>query len=56
MLLIYLPTNSGPVECTSTDFFLPLFRNHVYHHYIFPKFNKRGGVRRKAGAGKLFKN
>ena len=37
ILLIHLLMNSGFVECASWDFFLRLFRNYVYHHFIFPK-------------------
>ena len=65
MLLIHLLLNSGSVKCTFWDFFLRLFRNYVYHHFIFPKINKRGVVIRegelenfrkinKLEAGRLF--
>ena len=53
MLLIQLLMNSGSVECTYCDFFLRLFRNFVYYHFIFPKINKRG-VRIRAGGWKIF--
>ena len=43
MLLIHLLLNSGCVECTSYEFFLRLFRNYVYYHFISSKINKRGG-------------
>ena len=38
--------NTGSVECIFLDFFLRLFRNHVYYHCIFPKIskNKSGGL------------
>ena len=39
---------SGSVECTSRDFFLRLFRNYVYYHFIFPKINK-GGLEKSRG-------
>ena len=53
MLLKHLLLNSGSVECTSLDFFLRLFRNYVYYHFICPKIIKReqSGV----GLGKFFK-
>ena len=55
MLLIHLLLSSGSVECTSGDFFLPLFRNYVYYHFIFPKINKRGAGIRAGGRGwKIF--
>ena len=41
MLLIYAMINSSSL-CTSADFFLHLFRNYVYYHFIFPKINRRG--------------
>ena len=45
--------NSGSDECTSCDFFLRLFKNHVYYHFIFPKIHKRGvGIR--VGGWKIF--
>ena len=55
MLLIHLLLNSSSVVCISWDFFLRLFRNYVYYHFIFPKIN--GGNGMKAGGGwKIFKN
>ena len=52
MLLIHILLNSGFVECISLDYFLRLFRNYVYYHFIFPKINKRGvGIR---GGWKIF--
>ena len=45
--------NSGSDECTSCNFFLRLFKNHVYYHFIFPKIHKRGvGIR--VGGWKIF--
>ena len=41
---IHLPTSSGSVECTPLDIFLRLFRNYVYHHFIFPKIEKKGAL------------
>ena len=49
MLLIHLLLSSGCVECTSSDFFLRLFRNYAYYNFIFPKTNKGGGVGIRAG-------
>ena len=43
MLLIHLILNSVSVECNSWDFFLRLFRNDVYYHFIFPNLIKREG-------------
>ena len=55
MLLIHLLLSSGCVECTSSDFFLRLFRNYAYYNFIFPKINKRGGWNKSGGVGKFFK-
>ena len=48
-LLVHLLLNSGSAECTSSDFFLRLFRNYVYCHFIYPKINKRGGWNESGG-------
>ena len=53
MLLIHLLLSSVSVECTSCDSLLHLFRNYVYHHFIFPKINK-GGVGIRVGGWKIF--
>ena len=56
MLLIHLLLSSGSVKCTSGDFFLRLFRNYVYYHFIFPKINKGGRLDKSGGrVGKFFK-
>ena len=54
MLLIHLLLSSGFIECTSWDFFLHLFRNYVYYHFIFPKINKRRGWNESGGGLKNF--
>ena len=54
MLLIHLLLSSGSVECISTDFFLLLFRNYVYYHFIFPKIEIRAGLDQEWGGWKIF--